>query len=91
DFKNKRAGIGLLIKNEAKRGKGYGKEALSLLVNYCFEHLQLHQLYCNVSESNTASLKLFENQGFERVGLKKDWTFSGGNYNNEYLLQIINT
>lgn len=91
DFKNKRAGIGILIKSETDRGKGYGKEALSLLVKYCFTQLNLHQLFCNISEYNTASLALFKTQGFEIVGLKKDWNFNSDGYTNEYLLQLINT
>ncbi len=45
DFKNKRAGIGILIKDEKNRMNGIGSEALALLINYCFTHLNLHQLY----------------------------------------------
>jgi len=91
DFMNKRAGIGILIKNELNRSKGYGSEALQLLVKYCFTHLHLHQLFCNISEDNEASLKLFTKQGFKKIGLKEDWIFSNNSYNNEYLLQLINT
>lgn len=89
DFKNKRAGVGVLIKNTEDRQKGYGKEALQLLVNYSFDRLHLHQLYCNISEDNIQSLKLFENAGFNKVGLKKDWNFSGGKFKNEFLLQLV--
>ncbi|ALJ06595.1 acetyltransferase [Pseudalgibacter alginicilyticus] len=88
--KSKRAGIGVLVKNEDNRQLGYGKEALKLLVNYCFVHLGLHQLYCNISEENDVSIKLFSNQGFKNVGLKKDWNFINGIYKNEYLFQLIN-
>jgi len=89
DFKNGRAGIGVLIKDEAQRSQGAGKEALALLVNYSFTHLDLHQLYCNISEENTVSLNLFKNQGFKEVGLKKDWNYVNGSYKNEYLFQLI--
>jgi len=91
DFLNKRAGVGILIKNEKDRGKGIGAEALELLVKYSFTHLQLHQLFCNISEANKASLKLFTKQGFKKIGLKKDWTFTNNKYNDEYLLQLINS
>ncbi|WP_370214896.1 GNAT family N-acetyltransferase [Mesoflavibacter profundi] len=90
DIKNKRAGIGILVNSETERQKGYGKEALKLLVNYSFKHLNLHQLYCNISEDNTASLTLFKNQGFKEIGLKKDWNLTNGSYKNEYLFQLIN-
>ena len=90
DIKNKRAGIGILIQNEANRNKGYGKEALELLTHYCFKSLHLHQVYANISEDNSASLNVFENSGFKKIGLKKDWSFDGHQYANEYILQRIN-
>lgn len=89
DFKNKRAGLGILIKDAMHRGKGYGDEALQLLIAYCFKHLGLHQLYCDIEASNTASLKLFKKQGFQIIGLKKDWNFNNGVYGDVYLLQLI--
>ncbi|NJX14605.1 GNAT family N-acetyltransferase [Tamlana crocina] len=89
DFKNKRAGVGILVKSVSDRAKGYGKEALKLVVNYSFVHLGLHQLYCNISEENEASKKLFVNQGFQEVGLKKDWNVVNGSFKNEYLFQLI--
>jgi len=90
DAKNRRAGIGILIYNIENRTNGYGKEALTLLANYSFTYLDLHQLYCNISETNTASIKLFEKQGFKKIGLKKDWNFQNGSFTNEYLYQLIN-
>lgn len=90
DFKNSRAGVGILVKEPNDRLKGYGKEALKLLIDYSFAHLDLHQLFCNISEDNDASIKLFENQGFEKIGLKKDWNRVNGTYKSEYILQLIN-
>lgn len=89
DFKNRRAGIGILVKAQENRQKGYGSEALQLLIKYCSVHLDLHQLYCNISEENSDSLKLFKKKGFEIIGLKKDWNYINGSYKNEYLLQHI--
>jgi diamine N-acetyltransferase len=91
DFSNKRAGIGVLIKDTEHRQLGYGAEALQLLTEYCLKHLDLHQLYCNISEDNEASIKLFTKQGFKKIGLKQDWNFVNGKFKNEYLFQLINT
>lgn len=88
---HKRAGIGILIANKKDRGKGYGKEALQMLQNYCYTHLHLHQLYANISSENINSQTLFEQCGFKKVGLKKDWVFNSGNFKDEYLYQHINT
>lgn len=90
DFKNRRAGVGILIRQAADRKRGYGKEALQQLIRYSFLHLNLHQLYCNILEDNEASIRLFAAQGFEKVGLKKDWVYTNKTYKNEYLFQLLN-
>ena len=89
DLQNKHAGVSIVI-SEKYRGKGYGKEALSVLMDYSFNKLGLHQLYSNVLEDNSVSIRLFESVGFEKVGLKKKWRFYKGRYKNEYLFQFIN-
>lgn len=89
DFKNKRAGIGILVKDLADRNKGVGGEALKLLINYSFKRLNLHQLYCNISKQNIASIKLFKKHGFKEVGLKKDWNLVNNTYVSEYIYQLI--
>jgi diamine N-acetyltransferase len=90
DFKNSRAGVGILVKESNNRKLGYGREALQLLIKYSFSHLGLHQLYCNISEDNDASIKLFSSQGFKKIGLKKDWNYIEGAYKNELLFQLLN-
>jgi len=90
DFKNSRAGVGILVKESNNRKLGYGREALQLLIKYSFSHLGLHQLYCNISEDNDASIKLFSSQGFKKIGLKKDWNYIEGTYKNELLFQLLN-
>ncbi|WP_411894799.1 GNAT family N-acetyltransferase [Winogradskyella sp. A2] len=85
-----RAGLGIIVKDSSQRRKGVGKEALNLLIDYCFKVLHLRQIYANIKEDNLASLNLFENNGFKKIGLKKDWRFDGTDYTNEYILQRIN-
>ncbi|MCH3885652.1 GNAT family N-acetyltransferase [Tenacibaculum aquimarinum] len=86
---HKRAGIGVLI-SEKHQHKGFASEALQLLINYCFKHLNLHQLFANITEDNAKSLTLFKKHNFAQIGIKKDWILSEGNYKNEILFQLIN-
>ncbi len=86
---HRRAGIGILIAEREERGKGYGKEALQLLVEYGKRHLHLHQLYANISADNIASIKLFEKQGFQSIGIKKDWNLVGTTFKDELLYQLL--
>ena len=69
---NSRAGFGILI-DEKYRGKDYAKNAISLLLEYCFNTLLLNQIYALVLETNVNSIKLFESLGFVRCGVKKQW------------------
>lgn len=84
-----RAGVGILIADKSQRNKGFASGALDLLIKYCFEMLQMHQLYCNITTDNKASLKLFANTGFQIVGEKKDWIKTINSWVGEYLLQLL--
>ncbi|MBN2213309.1 MAG: GNAT family N-acetyltransferase [Bacteroidales bacterium] len=85
-----RAGVGILIGETDERKKGYASMVLDKIIFYAFEILQLHQLFCNISEENTESLKLFKKKGFQVTGTKKEWLKTKNGYKDEYILQIIN-
>jgi diamine N-acetyltransferase len=88
DPKNSRAGIGIIILKNF-RNQGIGKETLQLISNYAFTHLNLHQLFANITTNNVASLQLFTNFGFQNIGIKKDWSKINGTFVDEVLFQFI--
>ena len=61
---NRRAGIGILIHDDALRGKGYASDAVETACRYAREVLNLHQLWCNVGSDNAPSRRLFAKAGF---------------------------
>lgn len=87
---HRRAGVGILINHKENRQKNYGSNALNLLIDYVFEFLGLHQLYCNITADNKASIKLFTNAGFNIISRKKDWIWTGEKWEDEFFLQLIN-
>ena len=86
---HKRAGIGILI-IESEQHKGFASEAIELLINYSFNQLNLHQLFANITVDNTKSLELFKKLNFKKIGIKKEWIFSKGDFKDEVLFQLIN-
>jgi len=64
--------------------------SLKLFIDYSFNILNLHQLYCNITKDNQRSLNLFTNIGFVVVGEKKQWIKYADGWLDEYLLQKIN-
>ena len=89
DPHHRRVGIGILIAEPSDRRQGYAREALETMITYCFEVLHLHQVFCNISAENSASIKLFKEAGFKECGRKKDWLFDGNSYQDELLFQKI--
>ena len=87
---HKRAGLGILIANEAYRRKGYASMALSSIISYCFKTLQLHQLFCNILATNCESIDLFKKHGFIQTGVKKEWVKTSDGYLDESIYQLIN-
>lgn len=86
---HQRIGIGILI-FENYRNKNIAFDSIGLVKNYCFNQLLVNQLYCNISASNEASIKLFEKCDFKQIGLKKQWNrISQFNYEDEWLYQCL--
>ncbi len=89
DPQHHRAGVGILIFNEFRK-QGLGLESIKLLKEYCFTYLHLNQLFCNISESNLDSIKLFETCNFEKIGIKKQWNKTHLNtFENEIMYQCF--
>lgn len=90
DPTNLRAGLGILIAKSWQK-KGYASEALSLLIDYGFNTLNLHQLYCGISTDNDYSLKLFQKHGFKITGTREQWVRNKQQWLDEYFLQLFST
>jgi len=84
------ADIGIMIGEKGSWGKGYASEAISVLVNFAFNTLNLHKLTAGCYEQNEGSLKAFQRAGFEIEGVRKRHCFFNGNYVDTILLGKIN-
>mgnify|MGYP001173668845 CR=1 FL=1 len=63
DYNIESAGIGLIISSDY-RNQGFGKDALTLLVEYAFVNLKIKQLNATINKENIASVKLFNSCNF---------------------------
>ena len=64
DWKKKSAVFGILIGNQAYRGKGIGTEATKLIVKHAFENLGLLEIELGVIGENLAGCRAYEKAGF---------------------------
>jgi len=69
---------GLFIGDSEFHGKGFGTEALNLLLHHCFCDLGLNRIFGYALEDNEASLKMVQKCGFKIEGILKQHIFKDG-------------
>jgi RimJ/RimL family protein N-acetyltransferase len=69
---NQTAEVGIFIGNKNYWNKGYGTEALSLLLDYGFKALNLHNVLLRVYDYNERAKKCYEKIGFKGIGIRRD-------------------
>jgi RimJ/RimL family protein N-acetyltransferase len=77
---HRRALVGVTIGEKELWGKGYGRDALRLLLQYCFQDLDLHRVGATTFEYNTAWRDLLESVGFRREGVAREALYRDGQF-----------
>lgn len=73
----------------SERGKGYGTEAIQLLLQFGFKDLNLNRIYLHVFSANTPAIRLYEKSGFIREGLLRQAVYIDGHYEDVLLMGIL--
>ena len=80
DWRNKLGHIGITIGEKNLWGKGYGTEAMQLLVNYSFQTLNIHKIELQVYDFNTRAIKSYTKLGFKEEGILRKSHYVNGKY-----------
>ena len=81
DLLNRTAVIGIMLGNPNYQRKGYGVEAVKLILDYGFSFLNLRNISLSVFEYNEAAYNLYKKAGFKEVGrLRKAVEIMGKTY-----------
>jgi len=67
------AGLSIAIPDSQHQGKGYGMEAMRLLIDFAFYELNLHRLQLTVFDYNTRAVSLYERLGFTLEGRYREF------------------
>ncbi|WP_342542139.1 GNAT family protein [Paenisporosarcina sp. FSL H8-0542] len=73
------------------QGKGIGQEAFSLIIDFCFEVLNVRRVYGYLFEYNSASRNMLEKCGYELEGMLKEHWYKDGEYHNVLVMGRINS
>jgi RimJ/RimL family protein N-acetyltransferase len=79
----------LAIFDKNNRGKGYGKEAMIVLLDFAFNILGLHNIYLFVYKFNKTAINLYEKIGFRIVGSLREGAYIDGKRDDVVIMDII--
>lgn len=91
DQRHRSAELQIRIGERVAWGRGYGTEAVRLLVAYGFTKLGLHRVQLHVFATNERALRTYERAGFRREGIRRDGAFVDGAFVDVVALAILAT
>lgn len=89
DWKDSHGTFGIFIGEKDLHGKGYGTQALTLLLDYVFLQLNLNRVNSSVLAFNEKSLGLHKKVGFAVEGRARKKIYKNGEFHDEVMLGIL--
>ena len=89
DNLNQTGEVGIFIGNKKFWNKGYGTEAFSLLIDFGFKVLNLHNISLRVTSFNQRGLKVYEKIGFKIIGKMRESILMGNERHDMLYMDIL--
>ena len=86
---NRCATLGIFIGDKDFRSKGYGTEAIKLILEYGFKYLNLKNIKLDLIEFNERALNCYKKCGFKECGRRRKCKFVDGNYYDSIEMDIL--
>ena len=88
DTRNRNMMLGLGISAPTERGKGYGRQAIELFVDFAFLEMNMHRVYLGCFAFNEKAARLYERIGFRPEGVNRNFVYRNGNYYDEFAFGV---
>ncbi len=89
DMKNRMAMVGIFIGDKEYLGRGYGTEAMGLLMEYLFDEVNLNKISLDVFSFNERAVKSYEKLGFRIEAVGREAVFRYGGYHDLFSMGIL--
>ena len=86
DCLNRTSCLFIYIGEKTFRSRGLGKEALDLMIDFCFDTLNVRKVYAYLFEYNLASRRIFEKCDFQLEGTLKEHWYKDGQYHDVLIM-----
>jgi RimJ/RimL family protein N-acetyltransferase len=91
NFRHRRGNLGIMIGEPDARGKGFGTEAVRLMLDFAFTAHGLHNVMLTVYEYNLAGIRCYEKAGFREFGRRRECHYMGGRLWDEIFMDVLAT
>lgn len=89
DHIDRKATLGIFIGDEKEREKGYGTEAINLILDYGFNYLNLNNIKLDVIEFNKRAIACYKKCGFKEAGRRRKSEYVDGKYYDTIMMDIL--
>lgn len=89
DLRVRRCELGMFIGDGNYIDKGYGHDAVNVILNFVFKQLNINKVAVRVLEYNKKAIDFFKKLGFKEEGILRQDYFADGKYYNVYALGIL--
>lgn len=83
------ATIGIMIGDKDYWGKGYGTDAMKVLINFIFNDMNINKIRLGTFSFNERAIKSYKKCGFEIEGVLKNEIFKDGKYYDEIIMSLF--
>lgn len=89
NLQDRRASMAIAIYDPGQLGKGYGSEAIRLLLQHAFTQLNLHRIGVRVLAFNERAVKTYKKCGFTVEGQERETAFVDGVWHDDLMMGIL--
>ncbi len=86
---NRIATLGIFIGDKEYRSKGYGTEAIRLILDFGFNYMNLNNIDLQVMSFNERAIKCYEKCSFKEYGRRKQSVFVNGKYYDKIYMEVL--
>jgi len=89
EWKDRDAEIGMMIGEKNCQSRGYGTQALKMIIEYGFDTLNLHRISASAYALNERSIRMQLKAGLKIEGISRQAVFKNGCYHDKVILGIL--
>jgi len=89
DWRERSSEFGIMIGDKSVWDKGYGTEAVRLLLKQGFEIMNLNRVYLQVHADNPRAIRAYEKCGFVHEGTLREAVYKKGKYFDMHIMSVL--